>query len=106
MGNGTAYVSDHVATSTGKLANSPTAGYLAPESVSAPLVSAGDARNFLQMLYVLLTILVTGLVVASIILAEKHLHHTQAVYGASLLVSDRRTGRHAHVLHAHGNAGL
>lgn len=106
MGNGTAYVSDHVATSTGKLANSPTAGYLAPESVGSPLVSAGDARNFLQMLYVLLTILVTGLVVASIILAEKHLHHTQAVYGASLLVfTVALVGMHAYFTHT-VSAGL
>lgn len=83
---GVAYVSDHAATtSIGKTAAPPSLSYQDPHNITGPRIPAQEARKLLQTLYVMLALLVGGLIVASIIYAERHLHHTQAAFGTSLL---------------------
>lgn len=86
MGGGVAYVSDHAATSTGKLAGPVEPATYTNGDARMPQIQARDTQRILQTLYLFLAFIVAGLIIVSIVIAERHLHHTQAAYGASLFV--------------------
>ena len=101
VGNSTVYVSDHAATtSEGAVAAQVTPTYQTPERFNIPRVPAGEARNVLQMLYALVALVVGGLIASSMILASRHMHHTQVAYGAHLFVALLAlTGAHSYFVH-------
>jgi hypothetical protein len=73
----TVYISDHANTSTVPVMSS-TQGTTERATVGA--------KTLLNVLYVILLCVVVGLAVASIVSAEKRLHHVQAFYGVALLM--------------------
>jgi len=82
----TVYVSDHDSTSTDKLPAVSTPASVIPQKTFIPQGPTENTENVLTIAYLVLLLLGTGLLVASVTIAIRHNHHAHAYYSMSLFV--------------------